>query len=307
MRIILTVLLALCVSSVYGQDGQLLQDVSVTVSAKGSQGSGIVVTRDLKLKKDDKETVKVNFIWTAAHVVDGLRTVKTVVDPATGTEKKVIQYSDAEVVKEFTENGRKVGETRLLAKVIAYSDADSREDLAVLMLYKKNFINTTTKFYLGDEIPNVGTQVLHVGSLLGQFGSGSLTSGIVSQVGRVFDLDDNAIVFDQSTAPAFPGSSGGGMFFADGPNKHQYLGMLVRGADATFNFYVPMRRIKAYAQKKNLEWLLDEKATMPVLEDVLAKPIDDVKVLSSASAESKKLNQIPFLIKKIEVEINDAD
>ena len=44
-----------------------LQQVSVTIKAGDAQGSGTLVTRQI-----GEDTV--TFIWTAAHVVDGLRT-----------------------------------------------------------------------------------------------------------------------------------------------------------------------------------------------------------------------------------------
>ena len=54
----------------------------------------------------------------------------------------------------------------------------------------------------------------------------------------------NVKVFDQVTAVAFPGSSGGGMFLkANG----EYVGMLTQGVMKLqgFNFIVPVRRIHA--------------------------------------------------------------
>ncbi|HAT67623.1 MAG TPA: hypothetical protein DCS66_24005, partial [Flavobacteriaceae bacterium] len=60
------------------------------------------------------------------------------------------------------------------------------------------------------------TELYHVGSLLGQTGSNSMTRGIVSQVGRVLNLGSgDGTVFDQTTVTAFPGSSGGGVFLSE--------------------------------------------------------------------------------------------
>ena len=61
-------------------------------------------------------------------------------------------------------------------------------------------------FNLSDDIPKLGTDLLHVGSLLGQMGANSMTDGIYSQHGRLIGI--NKFVFDQTTVNAFPGSSG---------------------------------------------------------------------------------------------------
>jgi len=55
---------------------QFLQDISVTIKAGGAEGSGTIVTR-----KVGEETV--NFVWTAGHVVEHLRKVRSVIDPLT--------------------------------------------------------------------------------------------------------------------------------------------------------------------------------------------------------------------------------
>lgn len=275
---------------------QYLQDISVTINAENSQGSGVIITRELKLKKDDESKAKVNFIWTAAHVVDHLRKVRTVVDPASGTEKKVIEFGPVKIVKELTENGRKVGETKMEAKVIKYSDADSGHDLALLMLYKRNFVDVNTKFYLDEEIPSIGTPLFHVGSLLGQSGSNSMTTGIISQIGRVLNFTGTQdIVFDQTTVTAFPGSSGGGVFLA---SDSRYIGMLVRGAGETFNLIVPARRMQEFAKKNKLEWALDESEKLPSLEEILEQPIEQAKTTSNAKLNDKPdAKNFPTLLK----------
>jgi S1-C subfamily serine protease len=269
-------------TAAFGQEryAQYLQDISVTISSKNSSGSGVLITRDIRLNKDQDKVAKVNFVLTAAHVVDNLREVKTVVDPSTGMEKKVIEYGPVFIVKELTEDGRRVGETRMEGRVIKYSDADSRHDLAVIMLHKRNFVDVSTRFYLDDDIPGIGTNLLHVGSLLGQLGSNSMTTGIVSQVGRVVNFGSNSIVFDQTTTTAFPGSSGGGVFLS---KDARYVGMVVRGAGETFNLIAPIRRIKEFAGQSKLMWLLDEDIDPPTLEEIMNMPIDDVKTKSDSN------------------------
>lgn len=261
-----------------------LQNVSVTVHTNTGSGSGVVITRDVKLKATDKDTVKVNFVWTAGHVVDSLRSIRTIVDPKTGTEKKVIEYAPAFLVKELVENGRKVGEIRVEARVVKYSDAETNEDLALLMILRKNFITDNTEFFLeGEKTPTIGDKLIHVGSLLGQGGANSMTTGIISQVGRTINLaGGNVVVFDQTTCPAFPGSSGGGVFF-DEDSKDQkkggkYVGMLVRGAGETFNLIVPVRRMHSFAEKHNILWALDSSVPVPALDELSNMSVDDAGI-----------------------------
>ena len=157
-----------------------LQNVSVTIRSEGQfsngEGSGVIFTR-----KDAKGN-QVNFVWTAAHVIDNLRkTRKTVVN---GTPKTIVEFKDPMVVKEIRQNGRTVGRLQMDAEVLKYSDATDGHDLALLRVRKLNFVTDTVTFHLSKEIPKLGTDLLHVGSLLGQMGANSMTDGIYSQHGR---------------------------------------------------------------------------------------------------------------------------
>jgi S1-C subfamily serine protease len=89
----------------------------------------------------------------------------------------VVEFDDAMVVKALVEDGRMVGKIEFHAEVVRYS---AEEDLALLRLRKKDFIRARVLFYLDKKdgkpaIPPVGTKLLHVGSLLGQLGSNSMT------------------------------------------------------------------------------------------------------------------------------------
>ena len=263
---------------------QHLQDVSVTIRAAYCEGSGVIVTRTIGNKK-------VNFIWTAAHVVAGLRKVESVVTPD-GTERKIISFDDCSLVKELIEGGRKVGEVKMAAVVIRYS---AKEDLALLQIRKFNFISANAEFYLEEtssgepKIPRIGSALFHVGSLLGQAGCNSMTSGIVSQIGRVYPGIGKE-VFDQTTVAAFPGSSGGGVYLEDG----RYIGMLVRGAGETFNLIVPVRRMLRWAKSANVEWALNTAIDPPSLQEIEAMPIEDVGHKFLRSQKSQK--EFPYLI-----------
>ena len=101
----MTAILILATSQVLAGIPDDLQAVSVTVKAKDGQGSGTLITRKIG---DDNVT----FIWTAGHVVAGLRNTRLVI--IGGNTKTIIEYRDAEVVQEMQESGRRVGEVQSL-------------------------------------------------------------------------------------------------------------------------------------------------------------------------------------------------
>ncbi len=260
-----------------------LQDISVTIRASNSEGSGVAVSRD-----------GVTYIWTAAHVVDGLRTTRMVIDPKTGTRRSVVEFRDAKIIKTHLENGRAVGHSEMYAEVIRYSGADHGHDLALLRVRKKDFVKVSAKFHLDKNIPVLGTRLFHVGSLLGQQGSNSMTSGIMSQHGRLI----GKTVYDQTTVTAFPGSSGGGVYTTDG----KYVGMLVRGAGEGFNLIVPVRRMHNWAKRAGVEWALDPRVKVPPAADLQKMPIEDVGA-SFSKGEGKSIRdklidkQFPYRIR----------
>ena len=267
-----------------------LQDISVTIRSQNyyskSEGSGVLITR--KIGKDT-----VTFVWTCAHVVDNLRSVRTVIE--NGNPKKLVEFGDVQIIKELIEGGRRVGEIKMDAVVIKYSDADDGEDLALLMVRALDYGKDSAKFYLNKDEPiiPIGTRLFHVGSLLGQMGSNSMTSGIISQVGRIH----GKVEFDQTTVTAFPGSSGGGVYLQTG----EYVGMIVRGAGEGFNLMVPVRRIERWAKEHGIMWALDPSIKSPSIPEILNLPIetsggaDNLKV----SRNKKSFNKnFPFLIRQ---------
>lgn len=284
-------LLLSSLSVAYAQDvAQHLQDISVTIKAGFTEGSGVLITRQLIAKKGDKEKINVNFVVTCAHVVDGLRSTRQIIE--NGRHRTIVEFKDAQIVKELVEGGRKVGELKMDAKVIMYSDAEEGEDLAVLIVRKRGFVTASTEFYLESEAVDIGTNLFHVGSLLGQAGANSMTAGIMSQVGRVLDLGSGGgTVFDQTTVTAFPGSSGGGVFLTDG----KYVGMLVRGAGETFNLIVPVRRMQSWAKARGAEWVLNPKSPMPSLEDI--EKIEIEKETTHSEGTNADAKSFPYMIR----------
>ena len=273
-RTILTSLLVALVFTIpfplYGEEppvSTFLQEISVTIKTDRGEGSGVIFTREIK-SKNGKQNV--NFVWTAAHVLENIRNVRSVLD-AEGKSKKIIEFKDVQIVKKLIENGITVGELSMDAVVVKYSDAKDGEDLALLMIKKFNFVDKSAKFYVdkgGRGLP-LGTNLYHVGSLLGSGGSNSMTTGIMSQVGRMLSLNGGSkVLFDQTTVTAFPGSSGGGVFLTTG----EYIGMLVRGAGETFNLIVPIRRMTDCAEEENIKWALDPEEKAPTLEEIKKLP-----------------------------------
>lgn len=257
-----------------------LQELSVTIKAGQSQGSGTIFTRD-----------GVSYCWTAAHVVDGLRKVRHVI--VNGSDKTVVEFEDARIVQEFREAGRRIGEVNMDAEVIRFSDADNGEDLALLRIRKRGFSAKSVVFHDDDAPLPLGTDLLHVGSLLGQVGANSLTQGIVSQIGRVVDVGATGKVFDQTTVTAFPGSSGGGVFLK---SNGRYVGMLVRGAGEQFNLTVPIRRMRAWAKSAGVEWAIDKNVPMPSEDELKKLPVEDAGVEFQAAREGANRRDYSFLL-----------
>ena len=232
-----------------------LQESSVTIHANGAQGSGVIIKRG-----------DCHYILTAAHVVARNRQEQQVVE--NGTRKTKVVFNDALIVTELYQDNESVGQTSLKAEVLRYSNADTGEDIALLRVRKKGVLNGGVEFYTDNETPPVGTRLLHCGSLLGQVGSNSVTTGIVSQLGRVL----NNTIYDQSNTGAFPGSSGGGIFReSDG----KYVGMLVRGAGETFNLFVPVRRITTWAKRNGVEFIMNPTIAIPSNDDLKKLPLEE--------------------------------
>ena len=239
-----------------------LQEVSVTIKASNAEGSGTAIIRKIGSEK-------VTFIWTAAHVVDGLRKTKEVI-ASDGTKRTKVEFDDCSLVQEVRQDGRRVGEWKFDAQIIRFS---AEEDLALLKVRKVGFLDASADFYLGDEIPAVGTEALHCGSPGGQsVGANSVTDGLVAQIGRTFQGEQGE--FDQATVSSLPGSSGGGVFDKE---TGLYIGMLtmgLRGQDS-FAYYIPIRRMKKWAGDNGLLWAIDQSADMPTPEELKAMPVEN--------------------------------
>ncbi len=243
LQLLLPLLLFAAVTTAGSLDFSVLEP-SVTVKASYGTGSGVVFVRDDRC-----------FVLTAGHVVASLRHVVTKLDKKEGRERKEERFDDASIVQVLYQEGRKVGKVEFDAKVIAYSDAEDGEDLALLEIRKRAFVTRGAKFTKDVKPLAIGTRIYHCGSLQGELGSNSLTDGIISRIGRVVKNK----VYDQTNATAFPGSSGGGVFTEGG----EYIGMITRGAGETFNLFIPARRIRSWLEREDLLWVIDSSLPIP--------------------------------------------
>jgi len=266
-----------------------LQEISLNVKSGSSEGSGIVVTRELK--DDDEKPVTVCFVWTAAHVVDDLRTVETVVETRSGTDRKRVRFKDAQIVTELLQDGRRVGELKMDAQIVCFGED---VDLALLRIRKTNFIEKSAVFYLDEEILPVGTDLYHVGSMAGQkLGANSMTSGILSAVGRVFDGQE----MDQTEVTAVPGSSGGGVFTRNGA----CIGLITRGVNYgdSFNYLVPVRSMRKWANKMGVGFAIDSSIDSPTEAELKKIPIEDPGA-DFGGDDNASLVELPYLIRRVQ-------
>lgn len=234
-----------------------LQNISCTIGTSSGSGSGV-----MKVRQRDKESI--TFVWTAAHVVQSARKTRDVIDSKTGTKRTIVEFDDVKIIQTIISEGRTVGKTEIFAEVVRYS---SDEDLALLKVRKKNFTTEGVKFYLDENHVKLASFVVHVGSLLGESGSNSVTTGVMSQVGRLID----GKVFDQTTAASFPGSSGGGVFLKDG----RMIGQVLRGAGETFVLICPVRRTVKWAKEAGVGWAVDDNVPLPSDAELKKIPIED--------------------------------
>lgn len=196
-----------------------MQEQTVLIVVKDGQGSGIIVERGDRV-----------FLWTANHVV--------------GNSPQVM-------VKQFIRTkGRKVGEVSFIARIMA---RDVERDLALLWVDCPPGFFRAAKF-AEDGVPLVGTKVVHVGNVLGAEFDGSVSTGIISQVG-VLPVDPSwpwKRPTDQGTFSAFYGGSGGPVFYH---SNSKVAGILVGGlVGRGYINYVPVREILVFARKNGVSW-----------------------------------------------------
>lgn len=197
------------------------QRETVLLATDDGQGSGVVV------KRQSEDGTRL-FIWTAAHVVEGF-------DHA--TISYFIRYE-----------GERVGRIEFQAQVIA---RDKAKDIALLWLHADPKYFGAAKFDVGHR-HHVGDYQYHVGNFLGETFDGSVSIGVISQIGvRPNDPQWPWGTLDQTTCAAIFGSSGGPVFDSD----NEVCGLIVGGmVGKGFIEYVPTREIVRFAKDNNISW-----------------------------------------------------
>lgn len=199
---------------------------TVLVRTSHGTGTGVVIQRANTLGESRL------FVWTAAHVVG--------------------DFNKVEVVRPGRENGARIDcEIVWPAFVIA---KDEHIDVAILWL--DSFVSP---FFLPVEfefaLPRVGDPVFHVGNFYGLNFDGSVSIGIISQIGVRPDAErfrwhwENV---DQTTTFACSGSSGGGVFNAQG----KVLGLIVGGPSEGISCYMPVRILDKWTTSEGFSWAL---------------------------------------------------
>lgn len=199
-----------------------LQTVLI-VRPDGGQGSGVIFKR---VNRDGNTRL---FVWTAAHVVKGVDRV--------------------DVVRYVRNEGDKVGELRFKALIVDRSD--SLNDVALLWLNAPASQFEAAEFEF--DSPRVGDVLFHVGNFFGGDFDGSVSRGVLSQIGVHPHLGWLWNVTDQYAGAAVPGSSGGPVFDLRG----RVVGLIVGGAGAGqwgFVSFVPVRVISAFARGSGISW-----------------------------------------------------
>lgn len=228
------------------------QRETVLLTLPDGQGSGVVVRRE------SVDGVRL-FIWTAAHVVEG--------------------FSEVEVSYFVRYGGERVGRVSFKARVLARDDA---KDIALLWLKADpNYFGAAVFDF---DPQRVGDKQFHVGNFYGDAFDGSVSSGILSQIG-IKPEDPQwpwATPLDQTTCAAIFGSSGGPVFDVEG----EVVGLIVGGAVGNgFIEYVPTREILKWAHTQAIAWAVvgrycpsDSTLELAIPVAVSVVPVTDVPI-----------------------------
>lgn len=272
-----------------------LRKISVTIRAEAgyssSEGSGTLFVRDVQ---DGNQTVSRVFVWTAGHVIEGLRREEAVL--VDGKMVRKVSFDNPKILRELRNaDGRRTGQVVVETKVLRYSPANKR-DLALLLVISDDFKAEASVKFLPKDAPliRIGERLWHCGSLLGASGGGhnSITDGVLSARGRVLFN----VPFDQQTCPAYPGSSGGIIATSSDykGGAGLFASMLVRGAGSDFNLAVPCSSLWEWSQKNGVTFAMDPK--LPVtMKQIEALPIEGPA--ESGGKGDGKHKDFPFQIR----------
>lgn len=264
------VIFCLCVSVVNANVPQKIVNASVMVACNDGSGSGVGFKNKTKV-----------FIWTDAHVVSGCQVIQKVFDAKTGKDVMNITYKDVLLKQPIVENGKHIGEDTQKGRIIRYCE---KEDIALVEVYKENWLKNGTKFLPAKAMPKVGQPIFHVGSAYGTPGFGSFFKGYVSFVGRYKE----GYYHDQIQITATWGCSGGGMF----TEKGECIGLITQflhSHQATPGMFLitPSRRLWEFSKRNDCLWAMDGAIAPPntidvITDDQFAHAHDDGKKMPDA-------------------------
>jgi S1-C subfamily serine protease len=195
------------------------QRSTVLIESSKSYGSGFTIQRE---NPDGRSRT---FVWTAAHVVRLDNEVKV---------SRVVRL-----------NGRKVGSVNFTARVLLRDDA---LDIALLWLESPPEHFLPVVFARNDA--SVGDKVFHCGNFAGPLLEGSVSTGIISQVG-ISGPNFPWLFIDQTTAIVMHGSSGGALF--DDWNS-SVVGIVVGITGPGVTYFVPVSVVHSFAVLHDSEW-----------------------------------------------------
>jgi serine protease Do len=195
-----------------------LDEVSVLIQTKAGMGSGTIIN-----KGED------TYVLTANHIL--VNNVIKVDDRELFIEVNIIQM--------YLYKNAIVGEINLLADIVAHSE---KEDVAILHVKGKNYFPESAKIYKQSEYKPVGSRLYHVGCYYGRMGYNSISDGIISGYGRLSNSRTSYWV--QTSCAIHSGSSGGGIFLANG----EYVGMALATANPGMSYYNPVQNIRRWAE-----------------------------------------------------------
>lgn len=167
------------------------------------------------------------FVWTAAHVVEGVNEVL--------------------VVQPIRSMFEKVGSIEVKARVVVRNEAN---DVALLQVE-----GSPIRLFHGARFdknmpPPRGTKLFHCGNFFGKIFDGSISTGVVSQIGVQSAPESPWPVIDQTDLLILPGSSGGPIFRDD---NQKVVGLATGIFGGHVNVYVPVRVLRATAA-----WAVDD-------------------------------------------------
>lgn len=234
---------------------------SVSILAKGSQGSGVVFNNGLH-----------NFVWTCAHVVVTAREQNVVVNTEDNKISINTHFEYVEVKQKFyNEERNESGYYVYWGNVIRYN---AQEDIALIQLMNNKVIKGTVRFVNPSFVVKPWVKVYHIGSHFGWEGHNTCTAGNGDSHGR----ERNDSMFDTVCLNYNRGCSGGGVFEE---NTGLCIGLMSRTVDMNINLcqglIIPSRRIHDFCQKLDCLWAYDNK--IPVPENTKTKLSNDVLVI----------------------------